>query len=158
MRIQEDLGGSGEHFNRIWEGFWHLWVGSYWKKYGQHDIFAKISSTIKINFHKTLMGSFRWTGTKHYQNTILIAIVQPYLIAISSLIDKTLRMRNEIQVWLSIICKTLQQSLTKALEILRRATTQFLNRTPALIREASQCAGVPPRVVRRSLGSPKGFL
>ena len=67
-----------------------------------------------------------------------MAIVQPYLIAISSLIDKTLRMRNEIQVWLSIICKTLQQSLTKALEILRRATTQFLNRTPALIREASQ--------------------
>ena len=47
-------------------------------------------------------------------------------------------MRNEIQVWLSIICETLQQSLTKALEILRRATTQFLNRTPALIREASQ--------------------
>ena len=52
-------------------------------------------------------------------------------------------MRNEIQVWLSIIYKTLQQSLTKALEILRRATTQFLNRTPALIREASQYAGVP---------------
>ena len=72
-----------------------------------------------------------------------MAIVQPYLIAISSLIDKTLRMHNEMQVWLSIICKTLQQSLTKALEILRRATTQFLNRTPALIREASQCAGVP---------------
>ena len=59
--------------------------------------------------------------------------VQTYLIAISSLFDKTLRMRNEIQVWLSIICKTLQQSLTKAFEILRRATTQFLNRTPALI-------------------------
>ena len=67
-----------------------------------------------------------------------MAIVQPHLIAICSLIDKTLRMRNEIQVWLSIICKTLQQSLTKALEILRRATTQFLNRTPTLIREASQ--------------------
>ena len=68
-----------------------------------------------------------------------------YCVALSLLFDKTLRMRSKIQGWLQRICEELQQSLTTALKNLKKATTQFLNRTPALIREASQCAGVLPQ-------------
>ena len=136
--FREDLGGPGEHFGRILAP-----LGSSWKKLGQRDIFAKISSTIKMNFHNTWI----WSGVFNELRPCITKKHFWWLLCnpISLQFDKTLRIRSKIQGRLSRICEELQPSLTTALKIFRRATTQFLNRSPALIREASQCAGVPPR-------------
>ena len=142
MTSEIDFGSISGGFGRPWGAFWEdlrgilaPW-GSSWKKYGQRDIFAKISNTIKMNFHRTWIWSEVFNKLGPYITKIQFwwLLCSPF----SSLFDKTLRMCSKTQGWLSRICEELQPSLTMALKNLKMATTQFLNRTPALIRSASQ--------------------
>ena len=47
------------------------------------------------------------------------------------------------------ICTKIGEESGRVLKNLKRAATEFLNRTPALIREASQYAGVLPQTRER---------